>query len=320
MVHDVTPDTPSDICQPFLVSGGAFRGRLVRFSAGADAILRRHADPEPVAELLGQALVAGIALSSGLKYDGIFTLQVQGNGPLHTLVTDVTSDGIVRGCAKFDEERLAKALSHGRPGNLLPRLVGAGHLAFTVDQGPDTDRYQGIVELDTSNLADSVHHYFQQSEQVPSALRIAVAPPRPETGGRWRAAAMVLQRMPVEPGDVVLSDDEQEDAWRTAVVLMGSVTDGELISDTVTSEQLIHRLFATIGWSPLPARRYVNGCRCSRERTERILASFPVEELKTFAEDGVVRMTCEFCRTDYGFTEAELEQLGRRDSAAYHAT
>ncbi|MDX2223116.1 MAG: Hsp33 family molecular chaperone HslO [Rhodospirillaceae bacterium] len=316
MVHDLTPEPaaagPGDTCQPFVLGGGAIRGRLARCSVAAHDILARHGDPVPVGELLGQALVASVALASGLKYDGIFTLQVQGDGPVHTLVVDITSRGQVRGCVKFDNGRLTKALAkakaQGRPGNLTPRLLGNGHLSFTVDQGPDTDRYQGIVALDGATLPEAVHHYFQQSEQVASALRIAVLPPDP-TVPRWRAAGLVLQRLPRTALTEAVSDDEWDDAWRTAVILMGSVSDAELVSDALPADRLLHRLFATVGVSEAPARRYAAGCRCSRARSERILASFPMDEIKALADDGVVRMTCEFCRTDYVYSLQDIDRL-----------
>jgi molecular chaperone Hsp33 len=282
------------------------------------AILARHGDPAPVGELLGQALVAGVALASGLKYDGIFTLQIQGDGPLHTLVADITSasqtgpgqtgPGLMRGCARYDAARLARALAHGRPENLVAHLVGNGHLSFTVDQGPETDRYQSIVALDGAALPEAVHHYYQQSEQVASALRVAVLPPSGD-GARWQAAGLVLQRLPRAALAEAVTDDEWDDAWRTAVVLMGSVSDAELVDEALPADRLLHRLFATVGVTATPARRYAEGCRCSRARTERILASFPKDEIMDLAENGVVRMTCEFCRSDYAYTLQDIERL-----------
>lgn len=295
-----------DLSLPFVIGNGAIRGRIVRLSSSVDSILTRHGDPNPVGELLGQAMVAAVALSSGLKYDGIFTFQVSGDGPVHTLVTDLTSAGDLRACAKFDPEKLAKVLASGRPEHLQPHLLGGGHLTFTVDQGPDTDRYQGITELTGGSLADSVHHYFRQSEQLPSAIKLAVAQPS-ATQAHWRAAGVVLQRMP--QAGLSMSSDELEDLWRTAVVLMGSVTDAELISGELPADRLAHRLFATLGCVPGAAKAFRAHCRCSRTRTERILASFPAHEIKGFAENGTIRMTCEFCRTDYLFSEAEVDAL-----------
>jgi molecular chaperone Hsp33 len=304
-VHVVT--AAADVCLPFVLTDGAFRGRFVRLSQSVTTILDRHKDPEAVSELLCEAMAAAVALAAGIKYDGVFTLQAQGKGPVHMLVADVTSKGELRACAKFDPDKLAAELAHGKPEHLAAHLLGSGHLAFTVDQGPDTERYQGIVELVGGSIADSVHNYFHQSEQLASALLIAVSPPDGADG--WRAGALLIQRMPEIGGKVAISGEQAEDAWRTAVILMGSATKKEMLDLNLPPEALLHRLFATIGVRALPLRRINFGCRCSRKRSERILASFPGDEVKSYAEQGVVRMTCEFCRTDYMFSEAEIDAL-----------
>lgn len=313
MVHVVSAPaegdgTAADFSQTFIVAGGAFRGRLVRLTDSVTTILERHNDPDVVSELLCEAMVAAVALAGGIKYDGVFTLQAQGKGPVHTLVADITSAGQLRACAKFDAAKLSAVLARGRPEHLAPHLLGGGHLAFTVDQGPDTERYQGIVELGAGSIADSVHNYFRQSEQIASVLMIAVAPPDSRYSG-WRAAALVIQRMPEIGGKRVLNDEDAEDAWRTAVILMGSATKHELLDPAISSATLLHRLFGTIGVGAAAPKSIMFGCRCSRERSERILASFPVDEVRALAEDGVVRMTCEFCGTGYTFTEADINQF-----------
>ncbi|MBL8628713.1 MAG: Hsp33 family molecular chaperone HslO [Rhodospirillaceae bacterium] len=303
-----------DVCQTFVLAGGAFRGRVVRLASSVSEIVRRHNDADAVSELLCEAMVSAVALAAGIKYDGVFTLQAQGKGAVHTLVADITSDGHLRACAKYDDDKLKATLARGKLEHLAPHLLGAGHLAFTVDQGPDTERYQGIVELGGTSIAESVHNYFRQSEQIASALVVAVAPPD-QNHADWRAGAIVIQRMPDVGGRPVLSDDDAEDAWRTAVILMGSVTKKEIVDVTLPPAVLLHRLFATIGVNPTTAKPIQFGCRCSRDRSERILASFPADEVKALAEDGVIRMTCEFCRTDYVFTETEIDQLANRDKA-----
>ena len=316
------PEAPrlADVCLPFILSGGAFRGRLVRLTTAATDILGAHKDPEPVSLLLAEAMAAAVALASGLKYKGVFTLQVQGKGPVHTLVTDVTSDGALRGCTKFDPGEVAAEVARVRSGGSLPHLLGPGaHLSFTVDQGPDTERYQGIVELSGETLADAIHHYFRQSEQLESALKIVASAPTGDD--RWTAAALLLQRMPEAGGTPILnrpplSREESDDAWRTAVILMSSVTDAELLDVTLAPERLLHRLFATLDARAARPRPVAARCRCSRDRSERILASFPVGEVKSYAEDGKIHMTCEFCRADYVFLESEIEAIAAKNRAA----
>lgn len=311
MTSGSAPRVVEDVCLPFIINNGAFRGRLVRLTGAVSEILKAHGDPAEVSALLAESVVAAVALASGLKYDGVFTLQVQGKGPVHTLVTDVTSAGEIRACARFDPERLAADLSKPRlPGGSHQLTGSSGYLAFTVDQGPDTERYQGIVALSGESLAESIHHYFRQSEQIESALKIAIGAPRED--GLWTAAAVFIQRMP-EDGGRPIDRDDAEDAWRTAVILLGSLKDSEVLDLSLSAPQLLMRLYATVGLRLLEPRRIVAKCRCSRERSERILASFPIEEVRTYAQDGIVHMTCEFCRTDYAFSETELADNAHRD-------
>jgi molecular chaperone Hsp33 len=308
-------DPAADVCLPFLVNGGAFRGRLVRLTGSATEILERHGDPQPVSMLLAEAMASATALAGGLKYTGVFTLQVQGKGPVHMLVSDVTSAGELRACAKFDKDAVDTEIARARGGRMQPHLLGpGGHLAFTVDQGPDTERYQGIVELSGESLADAVHHYFRQSEQLDSALKVAVAPPK-APGQGWTAAALLLQRTPEEGGLRLGSREELEDAWRTAVILLGSLKDAELLDLAISPERLLTRLFITIGVVPSARRPIQAKCRCSRERSERIVASFPLEEVSSYAENGKIHMTCEFCRADYVFDVESLQAVAEKHRA-----
>lgn len=302
-------DTARDLCLPFLINDGAFRGRLVRLTDAATEILNRHNDPEPVAILLAESMVAAAALAGGLKYDGTFTFQIQGRGAVRTLVVDVTSEGDVRGCVKFDEEMLAEEMARPKAEGARLQLLGlGGHLAFTVDQGPDTERYQGIVDLAGESIADTVHHYFRQSEQLDSAIKIAAVPPN-DPAGVWSVAGLIVQRMPEEGGVRHHKTEDMEDAWRAAVILLGSLTDKELLDPALSPLRLLARVYGTVGARVMTARPLNARCRCSLVRSERIIASFPVQEIKTFAVDGEVRMTCEFCHERYVFPESELESL-----------
>jgi len=312
------PAPSVDLIQPFQIASGAFRGRLVRLTASLDEILAGHDYPEPVARLLAEALALAAALAGSLKYDGLFTLQIKGDGPVSLLVADITSGGDLRGYAKFDETRLAEiqalgAQSSGR--SPVPALLGAGYLAFTVDQGPDTDRYQGIVELEGATLTDCVHEYFHRSEQLATVVRSAVG--HDDSG--WQAASLMLQRMPshggvgssagVGPeGDASAEDAEEE--WRRAVILLSSATDKESLDRTLGGDRLLYRLFHADHLRLSEAKILRAQCRCSESKVAGALRSFPreeVEELKD--ESGRVIVTCEFCKSDYSFGSADLDRL-----------
>jgi molecular chaperone Hsp33 len=292
-----------DLVQPFRIDPFALRGRLVRLGPTVDRILSQHDYPEPVAAILGEAIALAVVLAGALKYDGIFTLQTKSDGPVRLIVADVSTEGAVRGYAQYNAERLHEI--RVRPGQSpsVPQLIGGGYIAFTVDQGEDTERYQGIVELVGASLAECAQHYFRQSEQIQAGIKLSAARSGPD--GTWRAGGLMLQRVPPEGGRRVIADDV-EDGWRRAMVLMSSATSAELVDPELPPRRLLFRLFheeqvRVFRTHPLEAR-----CRCSRERIARILRAFPIEDIEDMQKDEVTTVTCEFCNTRYDFAPEEF--------------
>jgi molecular chaperone Hsp33 len=295
-----------DLIRPFQIAPFALRGRLVRLGPVLDRIAGGHGYPESVAAMLGEAVALAALLAGALKYDGVFTLQTKGDGPIGMMVADVTSAGAVRGYAQFDAASLDRV---GAAGNSVPRLLGAGYLAFTVDQGEHTERYQGIVELTGATLADCAHHYFRQSEQIEAGIRVAA---RRDAAAGWRAGAVMIQRLPDEGGLVEESEqteDASDDGWRHALMLLGTCTDDELTAADVDADALLFRLFHEGGVRVYPAQPLEARCRCSRQRIEHVLGSLPKDDLDHLAVDGTVAVTCEFCSTEYRFSEADITAL-----------
>ncbi|MBF0561889.1 MAG: Hsp33 family molecular chaperone HslO [Alphaproteobacteria bacterium] len=297
-----------DLVLPFQIDAGAFRGRVVRLGPALGDVLARHDYPDAVASMLGETLVLAVTLAGMLKYEGVFSLQIQGDGPIRLLVADVTSGGDVRAHASYDRLRLEQTeLARAGAGvsQPVPWLLGAGFLAFTVDQGPNTDRYQGIVELTGGTLSDCAHQYFRQSEQLETAIKLVVQGPG---SGGWRAAALMLQRMPAGAGE--MSPEEADEAWRTAVILLGSCSSTELLFPALAPEQLLYRLFHQESLLIAQPRLLRARCRCSRQRVEDTLRSFPRSEIDGMRQnDGMVVVVCEFCKTRYDFADGDLDTL-----------
>ncbi len=301
---------PDDLIQPFRIDPFALRGRLVRLGPTVDRILTQHDYPEPVAAILGEAITLAVVLAGALKYDGVFTLQTKSDGPVRLIVADVSTEGAVRGYAQYDPQRLdaVRPRVAGRAGfsPSVPELIGRGYIAFTVDQGEDTERYQGIVELIGATLAECAQHYFRQSEQIQAGIKLSVA--RAGQDGAWRAGGLMLQRVPPEGGYQVIADDV-EDGWRRAMVLMSSATPAELVDPELSPRRLLFRLFHEDGVRVFETHPIEARCRCSRERIGRILRSFPERDLDELRQDEVTTVTCEFCNTRYEFTAGDLAPL-----------
>ncbi|MCR4267181.1 Hsp33 family molecular chaperone [Nitratireductor sp. ZSWI3] len=307
---------------PFDVEPLDVRGRAVQLGPMLDQILARHTYPEPVARLLAEIIVLTVLLGSSLKFQGKFIVQTRSDGPVDMLVADYATPSAVRAYARFDEVRLAEAVAAG---NDTPEaLLGAGVLALTIDQGVNMQRYQGIVQLDGSTLEDVARTYFRQSEQIPTEVRLGVAKmvlPGPEASREhWRAGGLLVQFLPTAPERMRMSDlpggdgDEEnngsphpeDDAWQEALALLATVEPTELIDPTVGAERLLYRLFHEHGVRVYEGIAVLDECSCSREKIKTILDGFTPDEVADSIEEGVIRVTCEFCSTEYEFDPADF--------------
>jgi molecular chaperone Hsp33 len=304
-------DLPADAqILPFYLADGSndvalIRGRMASVGRAASTILARHAYPEIVAILQAEALALAACLASTLKFDGVFTLQAKGDGPVRTLLADITETGALRGYAAFDDNRAAlqaATLSHDPTGPVrLGQIMGDGYIAFTVDDGGTNGRYQGIVELDNQYLSDAAMRWYENSEQLNTVVVCAAA--RAPDG--WQAVALMLQRIAAEGGKrgaMTWSDAaaqaKSDDAWNTAKTLLASVTRDELLDPALSPENIIFRLFNTLAPHSAPARPVADQCRCNVEKVEAMLQQLGADEVEDLAdEDGNLTITCEFCKT-----------------------
>ena len=314
--------TADDTVMPFEVAKLDLRGRVVRLGPAVDEILTLHAYPQPVAKLLGEVLVLTVMLGSALKIDGRFILQTQSDGPVRMLVVDFTAPDKMRACARFDKDRVAAAIASGKTSG--GALLGKGHLAMTIDQGPDMNRYQGLVALDGGSLEDVAHEYFLRSEQIPTRVRLAVAEElRAGSGGpthSWRAGGIMLQFLPkaserariadLDPGDAPEGVEphivDEDDAWAEGQALISTVEDIELIDPALSSERLVYRLFHEPGVRVFRGSPVRAECSCSRDNVEAMLKSFSQEDRDHMVEDGKISVTCEFCSANYQFAPGEV--------------
>jgi len=286
-------------------SAPVVRGRLASVGRAATSILDRHGYPLAVASLQAEALAIAACLSTFMKFDGVFTLQAKGDGLVKTLLADMTSDGAMRGYTAFDGDApmpVADDIASTMPAS-LPALMGGGYAAFTVDQGTENGRYQGIVELAGETLSDAAQAWFANSEQVDSTIVAAAGC----ENGVWTATALMLQRVAADGGRVSTSEDgvtdasldraAQDDLWHTAKTLMESVRRDELVDPALDPATLVFRLFNTLQPHVAPAHKVVDQCRCSPEKVTAALDQMPPEQLADLvADSGMIEVTCEFCK------------------------
>jgi molecular chaperone Hsp33 len=311
----MTNQTQADHVIPFAIKPLGIRGRIVRLGAVLDDVLSRHDYPEQVSSLVAESLALTSLLGTALKFNGKFIIQTKTDGPVNMLVADFAAPGGIRGCAKFSGARVAEMQKPDQK-----KLLGEGYLAMTVDQGQDMERYQGIVALNQNTLAEAAHTYFLQSEQIPTRLRIAAGPlfARGEKKPHWRAGAILVQHLPSEGGSSPIpemqgdapegatSETIEDDNWVKARLLLDTVEDHELLDPTLTSEDLLFRLYHEDGVTVYPAIPIARHCTCSHETVSAMLQNFSASDRADMVKDGAIEVVCEFCSTAYQFKPADF--------------
>jgi molecular chaperone Hsp33 len=301
-VTDQTAPPSDNLVAAFQIEGWPVRGRVVRLGEVIDDILTRHDYPEPVANLLGEACALAALVGSSLKFEGKLIVQAQGDGPVSYVVADYDTSGSLRGYCRYDADKVA-GVSQGfaRPG--AHTLLGKGVFVMTIDQGPNMDRHQGITAVEGETLALCAEHYFAQSEQVPTRVRLAVGQLDIGEGRKWRAGGAMIQN--------IAEDDARcatRDAWERTEALFSTTGDDELIDPEISTDRLLYRLFHEDGVRLFSAKPLKAFCRCSEQRILDMLRSFPPEDRVDMVEDhtGKIRVTCEYCSRVY---EVEPESV-----------
>ena len=263
------------------------RGTLVRLDESWRHIRTNGDYSGPLADLLGRTVAASALFTSSIKFKGRLSIHLRDSGPLRLLFADCTHDGQLRGIARWE----------GAPPKTGVSLEPDARLAITIENSVTDTRYQGLVPVESDDLAGAFEGYFQRSEQLPTRLVLAAS--------GERCGGLMLQQIATTGGNIVTGD---ADGWNRAEHLLATLTPTELLE--LQPEQLLLRLFHEEGVRLQPAQPLAFGCTCSRERVGAMLHSLGrAENDAVLAEQGSIEITCEFCNRRYVFDEAEVAAL-----------
>lgn len=282
--------TDTDFTQRFIFDNHDARGELATLEQSYAHVLAKHDYPEPVAILLGELMAAAALLVGSLKFDGLLTLQVRGEGPLSLLVVECSSEREIRGLARYDADRI-------EIGATLQELMPSGVLAMTIDPAGG-QRYQGLVALDGDSLADCLNAYFASSEQLESRFIL-------HADGR-RARGFLLQQLPVAQ---VPQGEQREASWQHLTTLAQTLSAEELLGlDNIT---ILHRLYHEEQVRLFDAQGVSFSCSCSRERSQNALLSLGEQDVLALLEEqnGQIEMDCQFCNQRYHFSGDDIRRI-----------
>lgn len=291
----------SNIVATFQLEQTAVRGRIARLDGDVlGAILARHDYPKEAARFLGEALTLAVLVGASLKVAGKVAVQAQGSGPVSMMVAEYHTSGALRGMLRFDPERWAKLDKVNKGDRPHPRQVfGKGALAITVIQDNEfVQPYQGVVPLDGTSLAVCAEHYFLNSEQVPTKIKLSVG--EIQNAGEpasWQAGGALLQRV---AGDENRGDTE--DGWNTASILFDSLSDVEILDPDLSLGRVLFRLYHEEGVRFEAPNTVRDECTCSKERLVTTMKNMPDDELIDLANEtgkDVFDADCQFCGRTY---------------------
>jgi molecular chaperone Hsp33 len=299
------PETFGDQPLRFSLPDRHARGRLVRLDGVLSDILSAHSYPPLIEKTLAEALVLTALLGASLKQaDGQLTMQAQTKGAIRLLVCDY-KDGALRGYVQFDAAAVAALPSD----STLFGLFGTGYLAITFDRalpvGEGGGRYQGIVPLEGASLSDAAEHYFVQSEQIPTTIRVGVD----HMDGRCIAGGLLVQHLPEgEEGRERLHVRLDHPEWEHVSALAGTMGRDELCDPALPLEEIVWRLFHEEDQVLVESgATLTKGCRCDMTHIRDVIAKFPPDDRAEMADDaGEIVVDCEFCSRRFPISLASL--------------
>lgn len=272
-----------DRMRRFIFDENPIRGQHISLDASWQQIVAQSKAEGIALTLLGHALTAAALLVETLKINGSVSLQIRGNGAIHLLVVEATSEHTIRGVVRQSRE-----LDQQRS---LSQIFETDKLVITIKNGTGRP-HQGIVALIGDNLAEALQAYFDQSEQLPTRFWFA--------SDEQSISGLLLQKLPEHNDDA--------DAWNRINLLAATVKQDELLE--LSTEQLLYRLFHQESLRLFDAEAIRFACSCSKQRTREMLVSLGKAEIDDIiSTQQQASITCEFCNREYQFDKVDLELL-----------
>lgn len=272
------------------------RGMWVRLNrVWFDAIHNRPYQPE-AKKLLGEMLAMIVLIANNIKHDGGVTLHAVGNGPVKTAFAECRKQNALRGIVRMNEDD-PQPIQNGMN---FKDLLGEARMALTM-QFASGESYQGLVDTTHLSLERNMEHYFENSEQLETAIALCTIDSDAVTG-------CFLQRLPSDDlaSDIVVAHDEAE--WIRLVSLFRTLREGEL--GDKSAQGLLRDLFPHDSIRLSEATTIHFECTCTRERCAEVLKTMAASDLaELLADRNSIEVNCEFCGFGYTFAEADVAAL-----------
>ena len=315
-MSEAVEPTSEDKILPFQLDLSDIRGRLTRLDKTLNDILSQHSYPPLVEALVAEATVITALIGQTINLKWKLSLQIRGNGPIKLIATDYFAPskngelGTIRAFASFNEPNLD--IGEKNPFEQL----GKGYFAVLIDQGPNTEPYQGITPLTGGSLHKCAETYFAQSEQLATRFALTIGKSQTKTKKiSWQAAGLIIQKMPKKTkrgvekkegstNQLLASADllqgQESENWNRVNFHIDTVEELELMGPHVSKIQLLNRLFHEENPRVFEAQSIKFGCTCSADKVRNTMSMYSSKDIETMTTaDGDVTADCQFCGAHY---------------------
>ena len=315
-MNEAVEPTSEDKILPFQLDLSDIRGRLTRLDKTLNDILSQHSYPPVVEALVAEATVITALIGQTINLKWKLSLQIRGNGPIKLIATDYFAPskngelGTIRAFASFNEPNLD--IGEKNPFEQL----GKGYFAVLIDQGPDTEPYQGITPLTGGSLHKCAETYFAQSEQLATRFALTIGKSQTKTKKiSWQAAGLIIQKMPQKTAHGVVKEEgstnqllasadllqgQESENWSRVNFHIDTVEELELMGPHISKIQLLNRLFHEENPRVFEAQSIKFGCTCSADKVRNTMSMYSSKDIETMTTaDGDVTADCQFCGANY---------------------
>lgn len=282
------------------VVSGLIRSKDIKVVVATTGELSRrarelHAAQHAAASMLAQGLTSAILLGSLQKEKkSQVNVQVECDGPLRGLFADADNEGAVRGYVKSPIVEYT-----GSQGSFewRPVLGNSGFISVLRDTGSG-EYHRSSVELTRFDLARDLEHYFEISDQLPTAVLLGVQPEGKEQLGHVGGA--LLQTLPEGDRGALEAIGERLHGGHFREALRSAGGNARSLMKALFDEEI----------DVLQSVPAAFKCRCSRDRVLGALRTMGKAELSDVLEkEKQADVTCHFCSTRYVITEQEIREI-----------
>ena len=245
------------------------------------------------AAALGRMLSISSIMGYELKHeDDNLTVVLNGGGDIGVMTTTASSNGNVKG---YVTNPLVESFINEKGKLDVKRAVGTNGKMTIIKNMGLKDPYVGTSEIVSGEIAEDFTAYYALSEQIPTAVALGV-----RIGKDLKcigAGGVIVQAMPFA----------SEKALKKAEEIILTITNVSELVETIGAEGIMDKYFSCTEFENFTPQYK---CLCSRENTERILASLGKKEcMDIINEEGEIKVDCEFCNTVYTFDINDVNKI-----------